>query len=161
MNDTATTTETRNLERVACSRCGGSGNFSYCPMYGTTCFKCNGKGETLTKRGAAAVEYLRGLRSRKASDLKVGDRIKTTFGWKEVVRLSPAVQEWRSKTGTGDWVDHRREGVDVVLTGSCCIHCTAEEVVEVLLSKDEQERTLTLALEYQAKLTKAGTPRKR
>jgi len=25
-----------------CSRCGGSGNYSRCAMYGTTCFKCRG-----------------------------------------------------------------------------------------------------------------------
>lgn len=27
---------------VNCSRCGGTGNHSYCEMYGTTCFKCSG-----------------------------------------------------------------------------------------------------------------------
>jgi DnaJ-class molecular chaperone len=27
-----------------CSRCGGSGNYSYNPLDGTTCFKCNGLG---------------------------------------------------------------------------------------------------------------------
>lgn len=26
-----------------CTRCGGSGNYSYNPMYGRTCFKCNGR----------------------------------------------------------------------------------------------------------------------
>jgi len=25
-----------------CSRCGGSGHYSYNQMYGTVCFKCNG-----------------------------------------------------------------------------------------------------------------------
>ena len=27
-----------------CSRCGGSGNHSYNPIHGSTCFKCNGLG---------------------------------------------------------------------------------------------------------------------
>jgi hypothetical protein len=30
-----------------CSRCHGSGNYSYCQRYGTTCFKCGGSGKTL------------------------------------------------------------------------------------------------------------------
>ncbi len=28
-----------------CSRCGGTGNYSYNQVYGTTCFKCNGSGK--------------------------------------------------------------------------------------------------------------------
>jgi rRNA maturation protein Nop10 len=31
--------------RETCSRCGGSGRYSWCQMYGDTCFKCGGKGE--------------------------------------------------------------------------------------------------------------------
>ena len=27
-----------------CPRCGGSGRYSYCTMYGDTCFKCHGVG---------------------------------------------------------------------------------------------------------------------
>lgn len=34
-----------------CSRCGGSGSYSYCQMYGTRCFKCAGKGKYLSKHG--------------------------------------------------------------------------------------------------------------
>ncbi len=32
-----------------CGRCGGSGHYSYCPMYGTTCFKCMGCGKQARK----------------------------------------------------------------------------------------------------------------
>ena len=28
-----------------CKRCGGSGNYSYNPLHGTTCFRCNGSGK--------------------------------------------------------------------------------------------------------------------
>lgn len=31
--------------RETCSRCGGSGRYSWCQMYGDKCFKCGGKGE--------------------------------------------------------------------------------------------------------------------
>lgn len=34
---------------ITCSRCGGSGHYSYNRMYGTTCFKCNGRGQQAPK----------------------------------------------------------------------------------------------------------------
>lgn len=34
---------------VECSRCGGCGNYSYCPSHGTTCFKCNGSGKQMPR----------------------------------------------------------------------------------------------------------------
>src|SRR5207249_1748734 len=42
------------FESETCSRCGGSGHYSYCQRYGTTCFKCGGRTTVLTKRGEAA-----------------------------------------------------------------------------------------------------------
>jgi DnaJ-class molecular chaperone len=42
------------FEHVTCSRCGGSGHYSFNLMYGTVCFKCHGRGWCYTKRGAAA-----------------------------------------------------------------------------------------------------------
>jgi hypothetical protein len=32
-----------------CGRCGGSGSYSYCQMYGTTCFGCGGTGKVATR----------------------------------------------------------------------------------------------------------------
>lgn len=37
-----------------CGRCGGSGHYSYCSMYGTVCFNCRGRKTVLTKAGSAA-----------------------------------------------------------------------------------------------------------
>src|SRR5215470_11209158 len=61
------------FENVPCSRCGGSGHYSYCQTYGTTCFKCAGDGATLTKRGAVAQAFLTQSRKRKAGEFQVGD----------------------------------------------------------------------------------------
>ncbi|HET9564656.1 MAG TPA: hypothetical protein VFP27_09155, partial [Mycobacterium sp.] len=41
-------------EMKSCSRCGGSGHYSYCQMYGTTCFKCGGRKRTLSAAGSKA-----------------------------------------------------------------------------------------------------------
>jgi hypothetical protein len=35
---------------LTCGRCGGSGSYSYCQMYGTTCFGCNGGGTVVAER---------------------------------------------------------------------------------------------------------------
>lgn len=34
---------------VVCGRCGGCGNYSFCPRYGTTCFQCSGSGKVRDK----------------------------------------------------------------------------------------------------------------
>jgi hypothetical protein len=34
---------------TVCGRCGGGGHYSYCQMYGTTCFGCGGRGKVATK----------------------------------------------------------------------------------------------------------------
>ena len=76
MNATSNdTTMTQTLETKVCGRCGGSGHYSYCQMYGTTCFGCAGRKVVFTKRGLAANEYLRKLRSKPATEINVGDQI--------------------------------------------------------------------------------------
>ena len=42
------------FEIETCSRCGGSGHFSYNQIDGSRCFKCGGAKVTYTKRGQAA-----------------------------------------------------------------------------------------------------------
>lgn len=37
-----------------CSRCGGSGHYSWCQRFGDTCFKCQGRGTMISKAGAEA-----------------------------------------------------------------------------------------------------------
>lgn len=44
-----------------CSRCGGSGHYSYCDMYGTRCFKCAGSGlqmPRITKKLKSTIKAL-------------------------------------------------------------------------------------------------------
>ncbi len=62
----------------SCSRCGGSGHYSYCQMYGTTCFKCGGSGKARTKaakKSADAIEALKKSFYKLPADLKPGDRV--------------------------------------------------------------------------------------
>lgn len=42
------------FETQTCSRCGGSGNYSFNLMHGSRCYGCAGSGTVYTKRGKAA-----------------------------------------------------------------------------------------------------------
>lgn len=68
------------FEITTCPRCGGSGQYSYCSMYGTSCFRCAGKGKAYTKRGLAAANMYNASLKVRADEIKVGDTIVNRFG---------------------------------------------------------------------------------
>jgi DnaJ-class molecular chaperone len=51
------TTKYTKFESKTCSRCGGSGNYSFNLMHGTMCYGCSGSGEQYTKRGKEAQRF--------------------------------------------------------------------------------------------------------
>ncbi|QWY83595.1 hypothetical protein [Rhizobium phage RHph_X2_26] len=48
------------LERETCTRCGGSGNYSYCESYGHKCFKCEGTGKQMPSAAVALKAFRKG-----------------------------------------------------------------------------------------------------
>ena len=46
----------RTFETTECSRCGGSGRYSYNSMHGSMCYGCQGAGKVYTKKALAARE---------------------------------------------------------------------------------------------------------
>ena len=80
------------FERETCSRCGGSGEYSYNPRDGYVCFKCGGRCVTLTKKGKATAGFFSNSLFVLNSELKKGDYI-----WDEGINI-PAHYEpagWR------------------------------------------------------------------
>lgn len=161
----------RKLERETCSRCGGSGNYSYCSMYGTRCFKCHGNKVVLTKRGAAAMAFLKNLRSKRADELKVGDRVRhdglvvpgavnDRAGWAVVEMIEPHDSTRHGRAGDPSGPDLWEGTLEI--TTSRCSHggVSVDRMFEVLHTKEENEAFLTAALEYEATLNKNGTPKK-
>lgn len=65
------------FETKDCSRCGGSGHYSYCQMHGTRCFRCGGKGYEFTKAGAAALDAYKAAYTVtvQVKDLQPGDAV--------------------------------------------------------------------------------------
>lgn len=167
MSETTNNTANR-LERETCPRCGGSGQYSYCQMYGRTCFKCAGRKEVLTKRGTAATAYLKALRSKPASELKVGDRVYhdglvvpgavcDKAAWTTVIEIRAGVAELDGgRVVNGEVIPAEI----VVVTERCTHHTTAATRFRVWVSKEHEAETLAAAIAFQATLTKAGKPRK-
>lgn len=66
------------FENEICSRCRGTGKYSFCEMYRDICFKCGGTKFALTKRGLAARAFFEEISSVQAKEIKIGDRILTS-----------------------------------------------------------------------------------
>lgn len=157
------------FETETCTRCHGSGHYSRCADYGTTCFRCAGAKVTLTKRGAAAQAFFSQSCQVPLSDLKLGDRIKVDgitermqrYSWiGTVIELKRSEYESTYISGS----NAERYHALIVTThnekyGRGSLQANDAMLVRIYRADDSQR--LAAALEYQATLTKAGTPRKR
>lgn len=150
------------FESEACSRCGGSGHYSYCQMYGTTCFKCAGRKIVLTKRGAEAQRYFTERCSKRAADLKPGDKVYYDglfgkAGWSEVieVRAGDAARDGGSVLPDGTV----KAAELIVETKLCKHHTSADAMFRVAQSKEDRAAKVAEALAYQETLTKSGKPK--
>ena len=83
-----------------CSRCGGSGRYSYNSMHGDRCYGCNGTGRQLAgkKAGAIAAEVqdrIRRAKEPQISGLAPGD----------LIRLTPEGRPTHQIRNGGEWVE--------------------------------------------------------
>lgn len=125
-------------------------------MTGTTCFKCGGNREILTKRGRAAYDYYMSLWSTKlAIDLVAGDRIRMSAGERATVVSTEASTSRYLNNATGEWTNY----FDVK-----CRNITystfPDQTITLIPTRDECLDLLDRALKHQESLTKAGLPRK-
>lgn len=154
------------FETKTCPRCGGSGKYSWNAINGYMCFSCRGSGEQLTKRGKAAQQYFKDLRSAKLHELVPGDMVTLDIGpmearWQDCkfVRYEPA----RENRGCGRFLpDGSVEWLAtyVFLTQSGKEYNISNDGSYVILRKP----TIAMrdeALAFQSKLTKTGSISKR
>lgn len=135
------------FEHKPCTRCGGSGHYSYCSMHGTTCFKCRGVGYTLTKRGHAAQAYLDSLRRRPAGELKVGDLILEDSFFK-----APSFQNITA-------IEVNEHGNLTIVTPGLSQTCEPTTMIRVGLTAEQKATYRAAALAYQDTLTASGLPK--
>jgi hypothetical protein len=133
------------FEHRFCSRCGGSGNYSYNQMYGTKCFKCHGSGYTLTKRGVEAQRFYRDLLAVRADEVQIGDEILhdgmfTKSGFFPVTRIA---------------IDELNGGL-ILETSEMNYGTSFEAQIRIRHKKGFIREMQAKALSYQATLTKTG-----
>ncbi len=159
------------FERVTCSRCHGSGSYSYCQAYGHTCFKCGGTKEVLTARGMAANRYFTELLSIPASQLAPGMKVRT---WNMTNNGQIHFQQWYTveliepydTTGNKSFVNgveipQRVDLLKIQCKGMGFHGVAPETLYRVAATAEEKQAALAKALAYQETLTQAGKPRVR
>lgn len=154
------------MEIESCGRCGGSGHYSYCQMYGTTCFGCSGSGLRFTKRGAAANAFLTQIRSKPIAELSVGmeiwdDPYFSKAGWAKIVAFTPSEQSsWSVVNGEKVIVP----GTYVTMETEKCTHSALRmeesKLYRVRQSAADAEITRIRAMAFQDTLSKKGEPKK-
>lgn len=154
----ATSTDVKRIryESVTCTRCAGSGHYSFNQISGTICFKCRGSGAQLTPRGKAALAFADSLLDRNIEELSGADRFQYIDAFRGKRYSSCTVVEvegcivgpdgqpkpaFEVRSASGKALVVAGEGLKVRL------HPTLEQVDQINA--------------YQDSLTKAGKPRKR
>jgi hypothetical protein len=152
------------FESQTCSRCGGSGHYSYCHIYGTTCFKCHGKKEVLTKRGRVAQGFYTELSSKRIDQLVAGDQfqdITITNGgslaraWFTVKAVIPDTSRCSSLVN-GVEVPGRTDLLAIDAEGCLFAGRVPEERIRVFYRAEQRKQIADLALAYQSILSKSG-----
>ncbi len=152
------------IETKTCSRCGGSGSYSWCQRYGSRCFKCAGAGKVYTKRGLAAHNFFENLLSKPAGQLKPGDKIKTDMvtsegvgkWWETVVEV-----RWGTDQDGGYIVDGVTKRYFHIITNKCDHGIFNDtDMYRVAATKEQKAAAFQQALAYQATLTQTGTVKK-
>lgn len=144
------------FETETCSRCGGTGEYSYCQSHGTTCFKCGGKKYVLTKRGQEAQRYFIELQSKNASEVKEGDII-SHMGYKG--KVIAVKEETAIKDLINGEFQFNPERISIELEN---ISLGTFKTAKVRTYDAESfNKAKEIALEYQKTLTKQGKVKKR
>lgn len=142
------------FEHTTCSRCCGTGTYSFNLIHGTKCYGCNGAGYKLTKRGAAASSYLKAIRSRPASEIKEGDVILFDMHFFRVFTPVTSVEVNENGSVTIRGIRHKT-GENIGFT------VWPDDPVRLSFSADQKQAQIEQALAYQSSLKKDGTPYKR
>lgn len=157
MSNTENTPST-SFETQTCSRCGGSGSYSYCQMYGSRCFKCGGAGKVYTKRGRIAYNlYMESLKV-PAGSLKIDDLLycENVFANKahfsKIVSIEP--------NGVTDPQYSNCGYLSITTASNNGLQCPANYMVRKGWDAESKAAFRSFALAYQDTLTKTGTVRK-
>jgi len=127
-------TDKMGFEITECSRCGGTGQFSYCQAYGTMCFGCSGTGVVRTRRGTKAYNAFHKSMNAPVSDIKVGDMIFESKRWRKLISVEPNIQN---------------PGYITLEFKGYSSHIFADSTVETVRDEDHRQELLKKAVKSQ------------
>lgn len=135
------------FETETCSRCGGSGEYSYNQIDGTKCFGCGGNGQQYTPRGRQARQFYVKIMQKRAVDFAVGETYKdgTDRCQRRIVAIGP---------------DELNSGSIRIDSKGFCLVTGPDMLLQLVPTAEVRDAALKQALDFQATLTKAGKPRK-
>ena len=143
----------QQFESVTCTRCGGTGKYSWNRIELDRCRKCIGCGWCFTKRGQAAWEYYLASQNVLASELEAGMFIWDTIKNNRWVRIESV------KASEAIWNDRAIPTMEIKTSrGTHCIF--QENTVRAIKNEEQRKQQMIEAFEYQATLTKTGKPAK-
>jgi hypothetical protein len=152
------------FENSTCTRCGGGGRMPY-SVYGGVCFKCHGRGATLTKRGRAAQAWLNSQREKPLEQFVSGDII-----FAEGVDCIGKRGEFHRVISV-KFLDGKDAGYPHLPEIKCVrVTCERYEITGFLhqpricrfgMTGPQKDDLRARALAYQSTLTKSGTVAKR
>jgi len=157
------------FEVQTCGRCGGTGQYSYCQMYGRTCFGCRGKGRVYTKRGLKARALYQASLQVPVTELQVGDSLQVddSFRTGKIYFAKITAIEYREQGGCGSvvngetvWHPEYRITAENAKYGVFNIGYSPDDQVRKGHTAEFKQARLAEALAYQARLTKTGKERK-
>ncbi|MFT6075153.1 MAG: hypothetical protein ACJAZ1_002078 [Yoonia sp.] len=144
-----------SYETETCTRCSGSGHYSYNQMTGTRCFKCGGSGLQYTKRGKATQQFAESIMAVLGSEIKVGDVMR--IGKKgQITAQSLEVTEKRSHAKPTGATEFPMRTVVTVTGPNFSRDFYGDWEYKRLLTAEQSQQVR----DYQDNLTKAGKPRK-
>lgn len=144
------------FEHTECSRCGGTGEHSYCYEHGTRCFKCSGSGWELTKRGQAAQNYFNELITKPVSEIKPGDKFMTVVGNGAIIK-----NIWATAVDVRRDDERNQTFISFTYGNSGKDGCTFYGDADTQVKSNDYQELKHQALEYQKTLNLSGTICKR
>lgn len=155
------------FEHIECSRCGGTGRYSFNLMHGSMCYGCNGIGYKLTSRGRVAQHYLNQMREITMENFQIGDLIRFD-GFNAGSYSQPTA--W-AKVTLIEFITSKQAGLmyqENVDLQCVRLETTLGTVVGFVgktkyrkgFTAEQKKEQVNEALAYQQTLTKAGKPRK-
>jgi hypothetical protein len=150
-------TNALGFEIKTCTRCHGSGQYSFNQIDGSKCYGCSGCGKQYTGRGKLVKRFWDELCQIDPADVVVGQRIDNGMAKFTVAEVLPV-------TESGAVI---KDGVRIPMMFHNFKSVSGKEYsaqagykVRLIPQGEERERLLAQALAYQDSLTKEGKPRK-